>query len=120
MADTGKRPKHVAGNDQGVKGLSISVGSTARTLVWTSPKPGYGSPKHTLQQSLALALDTVDSPFLCCIHMAVMTVHRCSHGPDQGSAELQYDITSGRLGTVPAAIVYRHMVRKPQPTLLHH
>jgi len=54
MTAAGECSKHVAGDDRSVKGLDISVGSTARTLVGTSPIPGYGSPRCTVASPIDL------------------------------------------------------------------
>ena len=49
---------------RGVKGLRISVRSTARTLVGTSPIPGLESPKHTA----SLPVDLLSATFQASVH----------------------------------------------------
>ena len=54
MAAAGECYEHVAGDDWSVKGLDISVGSMARTLVGASPIMGYGSLRCTVASPVDL------------------------------------------------------------------
>ena len=56
MAGDSERYEQVDGDDRRVKGLEVSVGSTAGSLVGTSPILGYGSPMHTVASPIDLLL----------------------------------------------------------------